>query len=279
MLAVVTSYYNPAGYARLKQNYLDFCQRMALAEANLFAIEADFQGEQVYPHARVIRATRRQILWQKERIINLAVQSLPSQFDCVAWIDADLLFLSKNWQQQIVQALQKYPAVQCFSHVHKLDSTAAVWETQPCGVASADGAPGFAWAARRELLDRCRLYDRQIAGSGDILALDAWRGRFASRHTECMNPEWRDDYLRWARSAWRAVAGSLGWIEGDIIHFWHGDWKNRKYLVRSRYCADHDFEPASDLVIGVNGLYQWAGNKPAMETSMANYFLERKEDG
>ncbi len=279
MLAVITSYFNPAGYSRLKQNYREFCERMAGAEANLFAIEADFQAEQVCPQARVLKATQHQVMWQKERLINLAVESLPSQFEYVAWIDADVLFLSRNWQEQIVQELQKHPVIQCFSHVHKLDSTGAVLETQPCGVASVDGAPGFAWAAGREFLDRCGLYDRHIAGSADILMLDAWRGQLASRHTDCMNLKWREDYLRWARLAWVAAGGNLGWIDGDIIHFWHGNWKDRKYRARWRYCTDHEFDPTSDLVTGANGLYEWAGNKPAMESAMANYFLERKEDG
>ncbi len=59
-------------------------------------------------------------LWHKENLVNLGVQRLPSDWQYVAWIDADVTFARPDWVQETLQQLQNHPVVQLFSKIIEL---------------------------------------------------------------------------------------------------------------------------------------------------------------
>jgi len=73
-----------------------------------FEITSDTYGTE-------IRLRTRHELWQKERLLNIAMQHLPSDWKYCAWIDADIEFMRQDWAQETVQQLQHYDFVQMFS--------------------------------------------------------------------------------------------------------------------------------------------------------------------
>lgn len=55
-------------------------------------------------------------LWLKENMINVGVQSLPYDWQQVAWLDSDVHFVRPNWVGECIQKLQHYDFIQMFSH-------------------------------------------------------------------------------------------------------------------------------------------------------------------
>ncbi|MFZ4656964.1 MAG: hypothetical protein ACOYNY_08135 [Caldilineaceae bacterium] len=199
-LWVVTTYYNPAGYHTRRANYDRFAQPLYDAGIPLVTVECAFGAEpfSLTPAPQLIQVRGRDCMWMKERLINLAIASLPPQATKVAWIDADVLFTNPAWAQQAAALLDRWPLVQLFESISSLqrDQTASTGggdpsfayrqglrrplslRTPPGRTYYRFGAYGFGWAARRELLQH-GLYDRAILGGGDQLVARASSGEIA----------------------------------------------------------------------------------------------------
>ena len=111
----------------------------------------------------------------------------------MAWLDNDILFTNPDWAVQTLALLDDVPAVQPYERVIHVwpgavvandggpacESFAAVWGRDR-GLIGAGvdrhGHPGFAWAARRELLERHGLYDVALNAGGDHLIAHAMCG-------------------------------------------------------------------------------------------------------
>ena len=60
------------------------------------------------------------MLWQKERLLNLALQALPSSCRKVAWVDCDVVFAAGDWLERTSHLLDHFTLVQPFSHLHRM---------------------------------------------------------------------------------------------------------------------------------------------------------------
>ena len=181
-LWVITTHYNPAGYAARRENYARFAQPLVEAGINLVTVECAFGAEpfELAPSPSVIQVRGQDVMWLKERLLNLAIARLPPHVTKVAWVDADILFINPGWAQQTSALLDNWPIVQPFEKVVLLDHD----QSRPPGTVSVGfayqqqlitllrssehGTSGFAWAAQRALVQRHLIYDAAIAGSGDI---------------------------------------------------------------------------------------------------------------
>ncbi len=184
-LWVVTPYYNPVGYQTRRRNYEIFMKLMRESGIPVLTIECAF-GDQSFDlpeSVDVVKVRGSSLLWQKERLLNLAISWLPRSCDSVAWLDCDLIFTDPNWAKKTVAALQSSPIVQVFDTCHQLPEhfmdvqegcrLCASFAHIVCnnrtvlrsGRYEDHGHPGYAWAARREILERHGLYEFAIAGS------------------------------------------------------------------------------------------------------------------
>jgi hypothetical protein len=137
---------------------------------------------------------------------------------------------------------------------------------------------GYAWAARRNLIEGHGFYDSAIIGGGDRVLACAAYGFFASlveKHR--MNPRQEERFLAWAVPFEADVAGRLGWLEGDLFHLWHGDIEGRQYSERHIALAPHDFDPDKDIAIDEGGVWRWNSDKPALHQLLADYFAARHD--
>jgi hypothetical protein len=301
-LCVVTAYFNPAGFHSRRQNYELFRERIQAAGLALVTVECAL-GDRPFelpPGPGVRRVQGSDVMWQKERLLNVALADLPDSYRKVAWLDADVLFENPDWATATATRLDEFPVVQPFDRAIRLargateddgrgDSYpgfAAVYARQPqrllAGDFTAHGHTGFAWAARREVLAGRWLYDACIAGSGDHMMAHAFCGDWtsvcvdriigrANRH--------RDYFIDWCRALYPRVRARVGYVPGAVLHLWHGEVGDRRYVDRNRELAAFGFDPAADIRGGADGCWEWASRKPGLHRWAADYFGRRREDG
>jgi hypothetical protein len=120
MLWAITSYFNPAGYRTRLENYRRFRAHLTVP---LVTVEASFDGRfELGPADADILVQRhaRDVLWQKERLLNVALGFLPAECDRVAWLDCDVVFAADDWPKRACAALTTHSLVQ-------LSPSAAIW--------------------------------------------------------------------------------------------------------------------------------------------------------
>jgi len=86
-------------------------------------------------------------------------------------------------------------------------------------------------------------------------------------------------YLRWAQPFAEEVQGRIGCVPGMALHLWHGDPVKRQYGSRNAILRRHDFDPASDLSLTAEGLWEWSSDKTGLHRDVEDYFFSRCEDG
>ena len=303
----VTAYYNPARFKRRLANYKLFSANL---RARLVTVELSFDGhfELTDDDADVlIQISGGAVLWQKERLLNLAMKSVPREVKNVAWIDCDVVFERQDWMDEAEHLLDAANIVQPFSEVVDLEpdghlsNLAELSSTGRSLVSLINGdaraqfdsaswgnmkastprsyVTGIAWVARKSILEKHGLYDAMIIGGGDRAMLHAMYGEF-DKETQLhhLNKSQEEHYLKWAQPYYRDVAGKVGHVSGRVFHLWHGEFINRNYSSRHRLFADFSFEPEADLVVGHNGAWRWARPRPEMESFLTDYFIGRAED-
>src|SRR5271167_4518824 len=117
----MTSYFNPARYRRRLSNYKRFRADLG---APLVTVELSFDGmfELTKEDADIlIQINGGAVLWQKERLLNVALRAVPKEERFIAWLDCDVIFGESNWVDLAEQALAAHNAIQLFSDILDLD--------------------------------------------------------------------------------------------------------------------------------------------------------------
>jgi hypothetical protein len=307
MLWAITSYFNPSKYRTRLLNYRRF---RALLKVPLVTVEASFDGHfELGPGDAEILVQRRAqaVLWQKERLLNVAFDFLPAECTDVAWIDCDVIFAEDDWPERARAALREKPLIHLFSERCNLERQATSdpskrpridSATRSIGVVIAAGlaAPedlydanaqlvsgttsGLAWAARRASVQNHRLYDVCILGGGDRAMLCAALGEFGyGARAGRMTARQVAHYRAWATRFYAIVRGRVGYIDGQAFHLWHGDLRDRKYDERVRPLRHFGFDPFKDIALDREGCWRWATPKTDMHEYIKGYFDSRHEDG
>lgn len=299
----IVTYFNPAGYRNKSENFRlfrDSLQRQGLPLLVVEAVMGDKGFElQDSDAERLIKVRCSAVLWQKERLYNLALQHLPADCDKVVWLDADVLFGNDGWVSDLKTALEHSMVVQPFdlgiqlpkgvSTVLPPDQRVSEKNIFPGSIAwwlannrprdgSVSGHPGYACAARRSLLDRFGFYDRGIVGSGDSIMMGAFFGIDPHVHgyIHVDHAPLLDHASIWSARVADTVRGSVGFIPGTVYHLWHGSRLNRYYVERGALLID--FDPENDIVIDQHGCWAWATDKQPLHARVRSYFWMRDEE-
>lgn len=306
-LWAITSYFNPAGYSRRLANYRRFRRSLSVP---LVTVELSFGDTfELGPgDAEVLVQIRgRDVMWQKERLLNLAVARLPRHCDYIAWIDCDVVFDDDEWPERARQAFENHVLLQLFDErcdlprdVDPLQASAHSQAPRAESVAGrifrgtaeqeelagADSpfqrgsTAGLAWGCWRQVIERHGLFDACILGNGDRAMLCAALGEFDSAvRATAMNEARRLHYLAWARPFHATVRARVRSISGRIYHLWHGDLRDRRYRERHTGFSSFDFDPSADLAMDDSGVWRWSSAKPEMHAFVRDYFHSRREDG
>ena len=108
-LWAITSYFNPCGYRRRLKNYHLFRSRLGVP---LVAVELAYgESFELSPDDAdiVIQVRAGDVMWQKERLLNLAIQRVPDSAESIAWLDADIVFVENDWAARAVELLKNSP--------------------------------------------------------------------------------------------------------------------------------------------------------------------------
>jgi hypothetical protein len=299
-LWAVTSYFDPTGRKLRLPNYREFRRRL---EVPLVAVELSFDGsfDLTPDDAEILIQVRGgSILWQKERLLNLALQALPSSCDIVAWIDCDGIFLRSDWPSAVRRQLDRAALVHLFERLHYVPENykgdlADLGELQASyrsigwcfetGTLNLENfattgssrlyryVPGMAWAAKRSTIQAYGFYDGFVLGGGDKALFAAACGRsveFSEAYGAGLRA--REHYLAWAERFYDATRGQISYIEGDIFHLWHGELTHRGYITRHSQFAPFAFDPYVDIALTKDGVWHWSSNKPEMHDFVRDYF-------
>ncbi|RTL49746.1 MAG: hypothetical protein EKK40_15520 [Bradyrhizobiaceae bacterium] len=303
----ITSYFNPAGFRSRAPNYRIFRDNLKIP---LVTVELSFDGrfELTEKDADIlVQISGGAVLWQKERLLNLALKSVPAGVDNIVWIDGDVIFERSDWVEEAERKLAEFNVVQLLSDQVDLapedhhtnfdyaDTPASghgvvsmIHEgrfnpsnvTAPAAKNRRSFAWGLAWAGRRHILEEHGFYDAMIVGGATRGVVSAMYGDFDKVIEGCLfTPAYARHYLDWARPFHAAVGGKIGFVPGRLYHLWHGEIENRNYAGRYRGLADCNFDPYADLVVGSNGVWQWARPRPDLEKFLMDHFISRAEDG
>ncbi len=295
-LYVVTCISNPVRYKSRYSLYKDFEKMVVDAGAELYTVEIAFGNRQFevtdYKTLNDIQLRTTTELWHKENALNIGIQNLPSDWEYVAWIDADICFARPDWVTETLHMLQHYDIVQMFSHAQDLSPTHEVIQNHKgfvyCYQNGLPGSntyypnwhPGFSWAARREALDKLGgLIDYAILGAADRHMAFGLIGKIdSSIPSELKNGAYAQELRLWEDRANRLIKKNIGYMPGTILHYWHGKKKDRGYQDRWKILVNNSYDPDLDLKRDTQGLYQLTDHNIKLRDDIRKYFRSRNED-
>lgn len=308
-LYVITPIFNPRGFTSRIKLYKQFAHYMRSCGVQLITVEVAY-GDKPFEVTMGDNMFHLQLrspheMWHKEASINLGIQHLlrlVPDVKKVAWIDADVQFTNPNWVAETLAALDHYDVVQMFSQATSLgpdheilwshESAFAHWRKRKPLTVEGDkplnelsgGHPGLAWAATIDILNKLGgLMDSCVHGSGDSHMANALRGDV---HTYYLykdgksgaSPAFDRMLDNWQGLCDKYVKRNVGVITGTCNHYWHGNYDNRGYNQRWAIICHHEFDPYQDIYRALNGLYQFAGNKPDFEQDLRLSMIARNDD-
>ncbi len=317
-LWVITSYFNSQNYDRRYKNFQAFRRNL---RAPLLVVELSKSGAfQLTPNDAdiLIQLTGDDTIWQKERLLNLAMEALPGEADYVAWVDCDVIFADEFWAQRAQEKLSKHSQLmQLFAAATHLTSdvpletlTAAQCKNLPHGIVEpsiskelAEGkrdivqlwtkrlsagsrdlgplvTPGISWGARREDIQAISLYDRNVIGGGDSVVIGATVEIEKFIALRPFTAAHAEDMRLWAEGLRRRFSrDTLTYLPGGLFHLWHGAFEHRSYYTRYRVLMDNDYSPGRDLELAENGAWRWRDPHGPLADGLRGYFASRREDG
>jgi hypothetical protein len=300
-LYVVTPIINPSRYRSRYALYRDFEALITDAGAVLYTVEAAY-GDREFEvtdgrHPNHIQVRTNDEAWHKENLINIGVSRLPADWKYLAWIDADVVFARADIVEETIHQLQHFSLVQMFSHAVDLgpryeplgsyEGFVAQWirhdrqfpdDAQPYGV----WHPGYAWACRRDAWDQLGgLIDFAIVGSADSYMAHSLVGEVARCLSadivrEC--PTYAAWCFEWQARAEAYIKRNVGFVDGLLLHYFHGSKSKRGYSNRSDILWQNRFDPASDIKRDWQGVWQLNAQKTRLRDQLRSYFRSRDED-
>jgi hypothetical protein len=264
----------------------------------------------------MVRGGANQELWIKEALIKIGVRTLPQDWKYLAWIDADVSFVRKDWATETIHMLQHYRVGQPWSHSIDLGpngevmrnewgndadrSFCAAWvagdvEVPVDGYGMAKAAYsrallqtrekkdyrqhyGYAWAMRREAWDGIGgLPDWLVTGSADFHSALAFAGKLST--SEAYISEGATRRLReYALRCDEHIRQDVGVVHGTLIHGFHGAKRNRVYLSRKDILTESQFDPDRDLTYDWQGIPSLAGDNRLLRDGLRRLHVIRNED-
>lgn len=278
-VALVT-YFDPAKSKYLRTNYERFRESLP-AGLKVDVAELSYTGEFALPDAVLrIQGTDRQILWQKERLLNLLLDNVLPEHDAVLWMDCDILFESESWLEDTLDALAECDVVFPYTHVTRLDASGGVEREEVLNFyfeqhrtefkKPVTRSFGLAWAFRREWLDRHRFDDVHMNGAGDSHEYFAMRGDLAWGQQHVSANHYQE---RWQQRCQEVRDTVMGCVPGRVFHLYHGDSTNRQYNKLEKVLKEADYSPTRDIKLAGNGLWEWCGDEAVYDRIKESFSL------
>lgn len=298
---IISCYFNPQNNPYRLKGFNTFYDSIKHLNHRIVECVIGDDQPQLPENEHITRVHTTNVLWHKEALLNGIIKSLDPKFKYVFWLDADVIFTNKNWLTDSVKQLKTANMIQPFEYcvhlekdqmepyfdiTHEYEFASDSKHRHPklwrsfCAnhtttnlsdneVYDVHGHVGFAWGARREVLDAMPLYDRALVGGADHIMAHAAAGHVPHK---CITKSFTQDIdavNQWSRNFFNVVRGKLGYTKGDLYHIWHGTLESREYLKRVR-----EFTPEAKKIVekDKNGLYV------THDDSYVKTYFEKRED-
>lgn len=215
-LWAVSAYFNPSGARSRRRNHRCMHEHLPLPLLTVeWSPDGCFELDPASDAERVVRVTGGDLLWQKERLLDIGLAALPPEVDAVAWVDANFVAVHDDWPGALRSVLQRHPVAQGFSRLHYLDPQETA--DLACGAAPSDllaaldrsrATPGSARLARDDGVEA--LVAADVAGHASLdIPVEARR---LPRNPGVAWVARREELERVGGLYDRAVAGSGDWL-------------------------------------------------------------------
>ncbi len=265
---IVSCFFNPSNSPYRLKAFNIFLKSIAHLEYRIVECVIGDAKPQLEKSDKITQINSSSLLWHKESLLNHVIKTLHPKFKYVFWVDADVIFTNKSWITDGVKAMKNgAKIIQPFEYCVHLEQDEikpsfclelyrdtvfnkqrrhpSVWKSfcsnikdEPFFGNSEDydvhGHVGFAWAAKREVLDECPLYEKALIGGADHIIAHAAAGQIGHTCISRAFVEDMDAINEWSKKFYRLVRGRIDYVKGDLYHIWHGDVKDRQYLKRIR---------------------------------------------
>lgn len=299
-LYIVAVISNPNHYKRRYQLFEEFCQRVNATDKEYFeliTLELQYANRPFQTSAQY-QVRSNSVLWHKENLINYAVRNcLPVDWKFMAWIDTDIEFVNSNWVQETLDKLHIYDILQLFTHAIDLGANHQTLEVhtgfvyqylnnEPLPTKQPYNRrhwhPGYAWAITRQAYEKIGgLLDIGILGSGDNHMAMAFIGRVEYTLNPNLHNNYKQFCLNFQKRCRHHIQSNIGFVNGTILHYFHGCKVDRRYKDRWKILVDNKFDPVFDLKRNGQNIYELETSSPnfvKLRTEMRMYFSERNED-
>ncbi|SMO68254.1 hypothetical protein SAMN06265349_10327 [Flavobacterium resistens] len=295
---IISCFFNPQNSPYRNKAFRIFYESIKHLDHSIIECVIGNSKPQLEENDNIKRVYTENLLWHKESLLNKIIADLPPKYKYIFWLDADVVFTNENWIVDGVKQLETNTVIQPFEYAVFLEKDEIkpsfsmdkiresyspnamnknVWRSFSANFATTElwkntnfnkhGHVGFAWGARREILDAVPLFDKALIGGADYIIAHAAAGLIPNS-----NESSSDDVSQqalWSVDFHEVTEGKIGFVEGDLYHIWHGDIEKRQYAKRLEYTT----KIKEIIHRDENGLY--ITNKPD-DTFIKNYFTEKE---
>jgi hypothetical protein len=301
-LHVIAVVNNPRRFKRRYELFQNFVKHMStFKHVILYVVELAFgdrsfeiakkNKDDLIPPERQLQLRSSSEIWHKENMINLGVQHLlPSDWNYMAWIDADLQFTNEKWDIETIHCLQHHPIVQLWMtcadlgpegetlQLHKSFGWLHFTGKIPGEKYGEYMHSGYAWGMTKEAWNQCGgLIDFAILGAADHHQALCFIGKYEKGLPGNCSESYRR-HIEAYQLRCDKFNHNIGYVPGTIVHFWHGKKKDRKYNERWEILINNNYDPTTDICKDHQGLIKLTGNKPKLGHQISKYFIQRNED-
>jgi hypothetical protein len=305
---IISCYFNPQQSPYRRKAFKHFYDSIKHLNHRIIECVIGDATPELPENENITRVYTKNLLWHKESLLNKIISELPEKYKYVFWVDADVIFTNLNWLPEAVDKLQYCTIIQPFEYCFHLDqdelkpgatiernidnikalatnpklkhpkvwrSFCANWTDKRHAAISENydehGHVGFAWGAKRKIIEKIPLYDKALIGGADHIIAHAAVGQINHQCIKKSFTEELDEIKRWSQKFFLETMGLVGYVQGDLYHIWHGDIANRQYLKRIV-----DFTPKTKKITDKdeNGLYI-TDDQDVMDY-MSSYYMTRE---
>jgi hypothetical protein len=291
-MRAVICWFSPVGFRRPLENLHTVIGDLIAADIPVTVSEAVMPGAAPLALPDCVQHLRwhtNSVLFLKENLFNLSLSHIDEPK--VLQLDGDVRFLSPSWWDRTSEALDTADIVQPFDHCWWLGKEGGVHHHKESIVASFKHGewpdlriyhPGFAWAFRREWLDKVGgIYELHAVGGGDTSLAYAIA-------PEQPNAKTLEHWVRVENlfhetiefNKWMALVRSTTFTvkylhRSRLIHLFHGTREKRRYDDRGVFLpsivnGDYPIHRRPD------GLLEW--DRQEHSDRLLDYFRSREED-
>ena len=182
----ISAFFNPYRNVLMKERFRLYHRSIQLQGARQLVVELVFDGalpeliDVDCDRHIILHGNSNNLMWQKEALLNIALDNLPASCKYVAWIDCDVIFDNNYWLDECRRELKNVRVLQPFSEKRDLtpdwqpcienrhnmsqhvavsaESFAAGFSRLGPQYSAPFGFTGYAWAATKEFLQQCRFF-------------------------------------------------------------------------------------------------------------------------